>query len=327
MVINVLLVEGDPVEARALLAALADPRAGPCYVEWASSLGESLELLKWEGVSAILLDLFLPDSQGLETLDRLLQAAPHIPVLVLSNPIDEGLAGQAVIRGARDYVIKGHLGGYSLPRTLQNIIARHLSEDASFLAADRTRATLDSIGDAVLSIDVAGNVSYLNRVAERMTGWSREEAEGRKLAEIFQIVDSVTREPAPNPLAFAIQENRAVSLTMNCVLIGRDGQESAIEDTAAPIHDGHGEITGAVVVFHDVNASRAQSVKLSHLAQHDPLTDLPNRSLLTERLTQAISLAGRHDRQLAVLFLDLDHFKNVNDTLGHAIGDKLLQSV
>jgi diguanylate cyclase (GGDEF)-like protein/PAS domain S-box-containing protein len=207
------------------------------------------------------------------------------------------------------------------------VIERISSEKATFVEAERARVTLNSIGDAVLSTDVTGNVTYLNRVAETLTGWSCGEAVGRPLAEVFKIIDGITREPAPNPMDHAIAANATVGLTMNCVLIRRDGLESAIEDAAAPIRDSEGDLTGAVIVFRDVNAARALALKMSHLAQHDSLTDLPNRSLLTQRLDQSIALAGRHDRQVAVLFLDLDHFKNVNDTLGHAIGDKLLQSV
>jgi diguanylate cyclase (GGDEF)-like protein/PAS domain S-box-containing protein len=274
-----------------------------------------------------LLDLILPDSQGIETFDRLFRAAPRIPILILGDLANEDLAGQAVQRGAKDYLLKGHLGSYSLPQTLQNTVARSSSEEMTFVQMERSRVTLDSIGDAVLSIDMSGNVTYLNRVAERMTGWPQKEAVGRPLAQVFQIIDGGTREPAPDPMECAIQQNRTVGLTRNCILIRRNGQESAIEDAAAPICDSAGEITGAVIVFRDVDAARASALEMSHLAQHDPLTDLPNRSLLIQRLSQAIALAGRHHRHLAVLFLDLDHFKDVNDTLGHATGDKLLQSV
>jgi diguanylate cyclase (GGDEF)-like protein/PAS domain S-box-containing protein len=223
-------------------------------------------------------------------------------------------------------LLKGHLGGYSLPQTLRDAIDRNASDELTSVQMERSRVTLDSIGDAVLSIDMSGNVTYLNRVAEKMTGWPQKEAVTRPLAQIFQIIDGGTREPAPDPMECAIQQNRTVGLTRNCVLIRRDGQESVIEDATAPICDSAGEITGAVIVFRDVDTARATALEMSHLAQHDPLTDLPNRSLLTQRLTQAIALAGRHHRQLAVMFLDLDHFKNVNDTLGHATGDKLLQS-
>ena len=136
-----------------------------------------------------------------------------------------------------------------------------------------------------------------------------------------------TREAAQNPMALAIRENRTVGLTPNCVLIRRDGVETAIEDSAAPIHDRRGQVTGAVMVFHDVSTARALSLRMAYLAQHDSLTDLPNRILLNDRLSQAIALAHRHRQKLAVLFLDMDRFKHINDSLGHAIGDRLLQSV
>ncbi len=125
----------------------------------------------------------------------------------------------------------------------------------------------------------------------------------------------------------AIQLDRIVGLTPNCLLIRRDGLETAIEDSASPIHDRGGQVIGAVIVFKDVSEARAMSLQAVYLAQHDFLTDLPNRMLLNDRLTQAIALARRHGHRLAVLFLDLDRFKHVNDSLGHVIGDALLQSV
>jgi diguanylate cyclase (GGDEF)-like protein/PAS domain S-box-containing protein len=280
-----------------------------------------------EEIAAVVVDLFLPDSQGIETFDTLLRAAPHVPILVLSHLHDEDVAKLAVQRGAQDYLLQERLDGYSLPRALSNMLERSAYAEALFLERERAQVTLNSIGDAVISTDVAGNVTYLNVVAESMTGWSRQEASGRPLQEVLRIIDGDSREPALNPLSMAVLHNKTVGLSANCVLIRRDGYESAIEDTAAPIHDRRGRVTGAVIVFHDVGVARAMSLRMSYLAQHDFLTELPNRMLLNDRLIQAIVSAHRHGKSLAVLFLDVDHFKHINDSLGHAIGDQLLRSI
>ncbi|HLV94323.1 MAG TPA: EAL domain-containing protein [Candidatus Acidoferrales bacterium] len=324
---RILVIESDPAHTEVILGALNAEGNGGYDVEVAALLSEGIERAGAGGIEAILSNLSLPDSQGIATLDRLFLAAPHIPILILSGSDEAETAMEAVQHGAQDYVPKDHIDRYTLTRTVDNMIQRKAAEDALFAEKERAQVTLNSIGDAVLSTDVEGNVTYLNLVAESMTGWSREEALGRPLSEVFQIVDGATHEPAQDPLRLAIQQNLATGLTPNCILIRRDEVEVAIEDSAAPIHDPLGRVTGAVVVFHDVSAARSMREKMSHLAQHDFLTDLPNRVLLDDRLSQAIMFARRNGGQLAVLFLDLDHFKKVNDTFGHAVGDKLLRGV
>jgi diguanylate cyclase (GGDEF)-like protein/PAS domain S-box-containing protein len=280
-----------------------------------------------ERFAAILVDLSLPDSSGIETFDRLFLAAPQIPMLILAVAKDEGIAKLAVQRGAQEYLLKGRRDAYLWPKAVSRVIERAANTESQFEQNERAQVTLNSIGDAVVSTDVAGNVTYLNIVAQTLTGWSQHEAAGHPLEDVFRIIDGTTRAQAPNPMEFAIRENKTVSLTPNCVLIRRDGAESPIEDSAAPIHDRQGHVTGAVMVFHDVSAARAATLKMAYLAQHDSLTDLPNRILFNDRLTEAMTLASRYRRQLAVLFLDVDRFKHVNDSLGHDIGDRLLQSM
>jgi diguanylate cyclase (GGDEF)-like protein/PAS domain S-box-containing protein len=322
---RILLIQDDAAAAKAILKALLGFRDELFQVEWVRCCAEGLERLA-DSV-AILLDLSLPDSCGIDSFDRLFAAAPQIPILILCSPQDEESAKLAVQRGAQDYLFKVHLDTYLLPKAVSSMLERAADTENLFEEKERAQIMLNSIGDAVVSTDVAGHVTYLNAVAEGLTGWANGEAQGRTLQEVLRIVDGTTREATPNPMMLAIRDNAKVALAPNCVLIRRDGTEAAIEDTTSPIHDRQGHVTGAVMVFHDVSVARAMTLKMSYLAQHDSLTDLPNRVLLADRLGEAIALSNRYRRKLALLFLDLDRFKHINDSLGHVVGDGLLQSV
>jgi len=421
-----------------------------------SRMSDAILHLQNGGVDIVLLDMGLPDAQGLETVRRAHAAAPQVPLIVLTGLDDEEQIVEAIKEGAQDYIVKGHIENRALPRALRHAIgrkamevdllaeknraelqaaalkatanavvitdpagtviwinsafeqltgyaseeivgkstrvlksgqnspaiyqdmwrtilegriwrgelinrrkdgslydeemtitpvqdeagkitqyiaikldisARKIAEEILFLEKERAQVTLNSIGDAVVCTDIAGHVSFLNLIAEKMTGWTREEAYGRPLAEVLRILDTTTREVIPNPMKMEGGQLLSMHLPPNCVLIRRDGFEIPIEDSVAPIHDREGMATGAVIVFRDVSATRAMAEQMAHSAQHDYLTGLPNRMLLNDRVGQAIASAPRNSRKVAVLFLDLDGFKHINDSLGHSIGDKVLQSV
>jgi diguanylate cyclase (GGDEF)-like protein/PAS domain S-box-containing protein len=336
MTSRILLIQKDHADAVAIQDALAGSRDSLFRVEWVQQcsagverLGEYVSHLRagTRDLDAILLDLFLPDTQGIETFDQLYAVAPNVPILVLTAPQDEATAKVAVQRGAQDYLLKDRWDAYLLPKVLRSMIERAANTEALFDEKERAQVTLNSIGDAVMSTDFNGRMTFLNVVAERLTGWSREKAAGRPLEEVFHLIDGVTRKLVSNPMRRAIKENKTVGLTPNCILVRHDGFEAAIEDSAAPIHDRQGQVTGAVMVFHDVSTARELSLRMSHLAQHDSLTDLPNRVLLNDRLSQAMAIAQRGKTRLGLLYLDVDRFKTINDSLGHAIGDRLLQSI
>jgi len=225
-------------------------------------------------------------------------------------------------------VMKSGLDHNLVSSAFSDATDRKIISDAVSREKELARITLASIGDAVLCTDASGKITYLNAVAEKMTGWCIDDARALPHNEVFTIVDGETHRPiVNNPIILAIKHNKIFRLPKNSMLVRRDGFECAIEDSAAPIHDLEGGIVGAVVVFHDTSAAVATERRLAHRAQHDFLTDLPNPVLLNDRISQAISLARRNEKEAAVLFLDLDHFKEVNDSLGHAVGDQLLQSV
>jgi diguanylate cyclase (GGDEF)-like protein/PAS domain S-box-containing protein len=333
---NILLIQGNASDARIVRDALSKSSNSNFRVEWVTTCALGLERLAalgkqkpgaTIGISAVLVDLHLPDVAGIETFERLFAATPQIPIVILSSLQDAESVKAAIQLGAQDFLLKGRVDDYVLPKTLAAVIDRAAIAEALFDEKERAQVTLNSIGDAVVCTDFEGRVSYLNVAAERLTGWPKEEAIGLPLEAVFRIIDSETRAPVPNPMSIATQENRIVGLPPTCILIRRDGLESAIEDSTAPIHDRHGRVTGAVMVFHDISAARTLALKLAYYGQHDSLTDLPNRILLNDRLTHAISVAQRHQASLAVLYLDLDRFKHINDSLGHPVGDRLLQSV
>ncbi len=192
---------------------------------------------------------------------------------------------------------------------------------------ERLRVTLESIGDGVISTDADECITFMNPVAEAMTGWSEAEALGQKLQQVFVAKSEATGEPAADHLAFCVATGKPSEIEADVVLAARDGTGRGVSGTAAPVRTEDGRVVGAVLVFKDVTESQQVQRQLAHSANHDPLTGLPNRSAFTRALSEARRQADVEQRSHALCFIDLDRFKPINDTAGHAAGDALLRDV
>jgi diguanylate cyclase (GGDEF)-like protein/PAS domain S-box-containing protein len=234
------------------------------------------------------------------------------PVAVLENS-----------RAVRD--AHGRVIGYE--GTFIDITERKRAEQAIFAEKERAQVTLQSIGDAVISTDAKGCIEYLNPVAGNLTGWSIEEARGRPIGEVLNLIHEMTRETIQNPLLGVLGRGEPSIPNDQTVLVTRAGQEIAVQESAAPICDRQGKVIGAVIVFHDVTKERRLKRALSYQASHDALTGLINRREFDNRLHAAVASAQRGEGDYTLLYIDLDQFKVVNDTCGHQAGDRLLRDI
>lgn len=275
----------------------------------------------------VVVDPAVLDNRGTALFKQIFTLVRDSPRIIFNELGDNGLAIEPVLHSGHNTPENNHVRQSFLARSLNHIESNKQIEETLFIEKSRAETTLNAISDAVITTDIDGCVDYLNKAAEQLTGWMKDDALHRPITEVMHIVSGTTRKPERNPLELVLQMNEAMGLTAGTILLRPDGSEVIIEDSASPIHDSTGRLCGAVIVFHDIYASKDMREKMAHLAQHDFLTDLPNRVLLQDRISQAIELAGRRGTTLAVLYVDLDNFKTINDSLGHDNGDKLLRSI
>jgi diguanylate cyclase (GGDEF)-like protein/PAS domain S-box-containing protein len=211
--------------------------------------------------------------------------------------------------------------------SLTDITDRKSAEAQLYAEKERAQVTLASIGDAVVTTDTNGLVEYLNPVAESLTWLSLAQAEGLPLRSLLQLVDETARLPIPDVIDRVMREGRPIKIATDTLLVRAGGEEIPIDHSAAPIRDRNGHITGVVLVFRDVSRERQYAAKLSYQASHDALTGLINRREFEHRLDRALASATEFQRHHAVLYLDLDQFKVVNDTCGHTAGDELMRQI
>ncbi len=259
--------------------------------------------------------------QATRAIDSILTVAAAV------TRVSDEAAAEAMRASNRNLIWHVLIVAFAAALALLGITRVRRTANDLFQQKELAEVTLHSIGDAVITTDAQARVDYLNPVAEEMTGWKTREAKGRPLAEVFHIVNGLSRETEPSPIEACLRENRVVGLASNTILIGRDGREFAIEDSAAPIRNRGGEVVGGVLVFYDVTQSRHATHLLGYHASHDPVTGLINRKEFERRLCEFRVRARERGERHALYYLDLDQFKIVNDTCGHGAGDQLLKQL
>ena len=204
---------------------------------------------------------------------------------------------------------------------------KQIEQDILFAKDELAQITLQSIGDAVIITDADGRIDYLNPVAEQLIEWRLPEARGKALNEVFQLVDESTRKQIDSPIKRVFRQHQAYQLATKNLLLSRNGKEYAVEGSASPIKNRQDATVGTAIVFRDVTSARRMARKISWQAAHDSLTRLYNRQKFEEYVARAIQDAHNKSSYHALCLLDLDRFKIVNDTCGHAAGDKLLRQI
>ena len=318
---NILLVEDNPGDARLLRLMLMD--SGCAFeITHTHRLSDALQEIDAKSDSkrydVILLDLSLPDSQGIDSFLRIQSRAPEIPVVVLTGFDDLALASELALVGAQDYLVKGYVEANLLLRSIHYAIERKKTEESLRLAAKIFECMLEGI----VIVDATSKIINVNRAFTKITGYAQDDAIGKNIDLLRSAKRSIG---FLKSLWNGIRENGQ----WQGEVWGRrkDGDTFPTWTSISEVRNSKGNLVNYVIVFTDISNIKHSEERFRHLAHHDALTGLPNRLFFNDRLNQAVSHANRKKTWIAVMFIDLDHFKMINDTLGHAFGDRLLQSV
>ncbi len=254
-----------------------------------------------------------------DLLNRLLRAKDYLNAMnqELQTQIAEKDLTQKALQDAKEQLEQ---------RVAERTEALALSNEILHQEKELFQVTLASIGDAVITTDSLGKITYLNPIAELFTGWRNSDAHGASLQDIFRIKDVTTQVLIENPLTDCLNKSDKSGRNQECLLVQKDKQECIIDYSVAPILNHKKDVIGAVLTFRDVTEQRKLTQKLAYQAAHDSLTGLLNRDEFENRLNKILTSTRKHDIH-ALLYLDLDQFKVINDTCGHNAGDELLRQV
>ncbi|MFN6529438.1 diguanylate cyclase domain-containing protein [Nostoc sp. ChiSLP03a] len=251
----------------------------------------------------------------------------HVPVIYLTKCSKYQTLHKNQLSEPFSYIAKPFLES-DLHFVIEMTLYKHQTKKILDQEKQRLMTIINSMGCAVIVTYANGCIEMMNPIAELITGWKQSEALGKDLIEVVNLVNKDVGEKIENLATYAIEAGKIFNLPENCTLITKDGKEIAIGDNVAPIRDRDGNITGAVLVFQDITKRKQTEAQLIRNAFYDGLTELPNRVLFLDRLKQTIERSKRRsDYYFAVLFLDLDGFKEINDRFGHGIGDDFLVAI
>ncbi|PGH54110.1 hypothetical protein CRT60_30270 [Azospirillum palustre] len=317
----ILLVEDEDADARLVIRSLA-PYARRSSVARATSLKEARAWLHRNACDVVLLDLSLPDSFGLETVTRLHADAPSLPLVVLTGYDDEDFALEILAHGAQDYLVKGQTDGPLMWRAVQHARARKRLEEELRLSEERLQGIIGLAQDAILTTDADLNITLFNRAAESLFGYDADDILGRPLSLL--IPERFRADHDVHIANFSASQVQAQVMTNRREVQGltADGREFPAEVSIAKLHHAHGLLFTAVI--RDVSERKRVESELRRMATTDPLTGLNNRRRFLELAEVEMARLRRYGRPVSVLMLDIDRFKAINDSHGHAIGDRAL---